>query len=414
MSARAFTRDEWQKIRETLAAGPVQFGLPERLYGSAVLGSFNIRKLGAAGKRNADTWRFLADACRRFDLLSVQEVQEDVSGLLHLVQLMGPEFQMIVSDITGTFPGETGLTERLAFIYNPAIVKRTGIVTDVSFDRTKVLNTIADHNDAIHDALGDYAAARAKYRAQRGDFDAGRRKTRPRKPTFKVKMPTFLEFIRTPFGVGFEIFGHPGTEHYTFFAVNAHLYFGDYMADRRQEAKALVAWLLGRVSESDVEHSLNFILLGDLNLDFDNPINDRKRLEATLRELDASAGDRVDVSFPFLDPHPRPKQRMPPADPADGPPIFRTNARMSETFDQIGLFSRDWRLRTYVVSEQMGLYPRGPDYGVFNFVDLFSVALLGRHYDELSKDEREAFVKRFEHKVSDHMPLWLRLPLPDA
>ncbi len=409
MSAKGFSKDEWRKIRRTLDDDPVSFGLPERIYGSAVLGSFNIRKLGAIGKRNAEVWRFLAEVCRTFDLLSVQEVMEDVSGLYHLKELMGPEFQVIVSDTTGTFPGESGLTERLAFIYNPSLVRRTGIVTDVSYDRTKVLNTLAEHNDAIHQALGPYSREYLRYKTLKKAYDAGERATKPSKPKFKVKMPTFLEFIRTPFGVGFEITGHPGTERYTFFAVNAHLYFGDYMEDRRQEAKALAAWLMGRVCESDVEHSLNFILMGDLNLDFNDPVNDRKRLEQVLRELDQEAGDKVNVSFPFLDVHPRPKQRMPPND-----PVFRTNARMSETFDQIGFFSRDPRLRTYLVPEHMGRYPRGPDYGVFNFADLFSVALNGRHYDELADDEQKAFVKRFEHRVSDHMPLWLRLPLPDA
>ena len=149
--------------------------------------------------------------------------------------------------------------------------------------------------------------------------------------------------------------------------------------------------------------------MGDLNLDFNDPKRDRKRLEGVLRNLDAEAGDKVGVTFPFLDVHPRPKQRMPPGD-----PNFRTNARLSETFDQIGFFSRDERLRKYVVPEHMGKYERGPDCGMFNFADLFSVALKGRHYDELTQDEQKAFVARFEHKVSDHMSLWLRLPLPDV
>jgi hypothetical protein len=37
---------------------------------------------------------------------------------------------------------------------------------------------------------------------------------------------------------------------------------------------------------------------------------------------------------------------------------------------------------------------------------------MGRPYDDLTKDEAADFVARFEHKVSDHMPLWIRLPLP--
>ena len=54
----------------------------------------------------------------------------------------------------------------------------------------------------------------------------------------------------------------------------------------------------------------------------------------------------------------------------------------------------------------MGQKPIGPDYGVFNFVDLFQKAL------SVPNSELRALFGRFEHKVSDHMPLWLRLPLP--
>jgi hypothetical protein len=65
----------------------------------------------------------------------------------------------------------------------------------------------------------------------------------------------------------------------------------------------------------------------------------------------------------------------------------------------------------------MGQQPRGPDYGMFNFVDLFSQALHDRPFGQLaadlSADELQTFFSRFEHNVSDHMPIWLRLPLPD-
>jgi len=66
-------------------------------------------------------------------------------------------------------------------------------------------------------------------------------------------------------------------------AINAHLYFGDYMADRRQEFDALMVWILARVNENDRAYYPNFILLGDLNLDFDNPRTDRKRIEKHMR-----------------------------------------------------------------------------------------------------------------------------------
>lgn len=400
MAAKAFTQREWKKIRETLEADPVRYGLPDRVYGSVLVASFNIRKLGSTTSRNNDTWKFLADVCRRFDLLAVQEIMDDLGGLRKLQGLMGPEFGMIVSDKTGAFPGEPGVGERLGYIFNRSIVRRTEIATDISYDRSKVLRTLGRYNDEIHKAMAPYATKLNDYLAKLDEYNAGNRRTKPKRPKLKVKMPTFLTFIRTPFCVSFEISGHPGTEPYQFMAINAHLYFGDFMADRRQEFDALMEWILARVRENDRAYYPNFILLGDLNLDFNNPRTDRKRIEKHMKAFNSDTEDDVNVNFPFLDPYPGRKK------------VFRTNARLDQTFDQIGLFCRDQRMPSYLDNTSMGQHPRGPDYGVFHFPMLFSKALNGQSLDRLSRDARGEFLARFEHKVSDHMPLWLRLPLP--
>ena len=115
--AKQLTSADWKLIRARLNEDPRRYGLPQREYGSVLLGSFNIRKLGSPRSRNAGTWEFLADVCRSFDLLAVQEIMDDLSGLRRLMSLLGPEFSMVVSDLTGVFPGEPGLGERLGFIY---------------------------------------------------------------------------------------------------------------------------------------------------------------------------------------------------------------------------------------------------------------------------------------------------------
>jgi hypothetical protein len=56
---------------------------------------------------------------------------------------------------------------------------------------------------------------------------------------------------------------------------------------------------------------------------------------------------------------------------------------------------------------------------MFNFVQLFSQAVRGRPFeprpqDAQTKEEQKAFIARFEHKVSDHMPIWVRIPLFEA
>lgn len=410
-----FTTEEWQKIRDTLNADPQRYGLPGRVYGSVVLASANIRKLGAKSKRDARTWRFLADVFRHFDLLAVQEVLEDMEGLRHLEELMGEDFGMVVSDTTGSFPNEGGLAERLAFIFNWTIVNRKEMVTDVTFDRSKVLQVIAEEGDAIQEAVENAKKNKAylkKLKSYERKFKQAKIKGKrlPDKPRLPIKMPAFLTFIRTPFAVMFEIHGHPGAVRYTFMAVNAHLFYGNFIDDRRQEFDALMRWIMGRVQECDENLPLNILLMGDLNLDFDNPMNDHKRINKLIDDLNREGGKEVNVYFPFLSPHPqRSGQQLMGR---DSRPL-QTNARMSETFDQIGFFSRDERLKS-LKNRDAGAAERGPDFGVFDFVNLFSEALHGKPFEMLEKSRQLALIERFEHKVSDHMPLWFRIPLPDV
>ena len=92
----------------------------------------------------------------------------------------------------------------------------------------------------------------------------------------------------------------------------------------------------------------------------------------------------------------------------DSAPLESISHRpLSETFDQIGLF-----FPRHDLNPSMGSRPEGPDYGVFDFVGLFARALCGKSFGALSKAQKKSLRSKFEHKVSDHMPLWLRLPLP--
>ena len=330
-------------------------------------------------------------------------------GVARIGDLMGPEFGMIVSDVIGTFPGESGNEERLAFIYNRSLVQRGELVTEVTTSRTKVLKAVARSHQDLFDLMEGNAAAKnlRKYYAEtlpkyQKDVRAGSKRRRPREPNFSIaKVPSFLQFIRTPFAAAFEVQGHPGLGRYEFLAVNAHLHYGR-LADRRAEAVALFEWILGKAHAGTT-----VLLLGDLNFDYDKPESDFKRIRTRFEEIGGFAdekGKRVYPSFPFIFGHPRPLQNHPAGK------VFRTNIALNQTYDQIGIFSPDPRvggsLETTVdghsPKEQWG-QPGGPDYGVFNFSALFS--------DVLGK-EGLTFRRRFEHKVSDHMPTWIRMPLP--
>lgn len=49
---------------------------------------------------------------------------------------------------------------------------------------------------------------------------------------------------------------------------------------------------------------------------------------------------------------------------------------------------------------------------MFDFLNLFAEALHGKPYKQLTKLRRKKLVAKFEHDVSDHMPIWIRLPKP--
>lgn len=406
----AYSAKEWKSIRKRLAADPAAYGLPQREYGSLVLGSFNIRKLGRLKtgrkhERDGNALQFLADVCRHFDLLAVQEVMSSTESIRELVRRMGSDYHLIFSDVTGALPGGGGgLPERTAFIYDSSMVRRTQLVTDVTYDRFEVLDTLVREFPEIEKKVNAHRKALAKFEK---DKQAGKK---PKKP--RLDMPTFLSFVRTPFAVGFEVEGHPGTERYEFLAVNAHLLYGDTVEDRQREGSALVKWIMGKSRESG-ESPTNVVLFGDLNLDYDKPKEDLKRLGALINRENKAAKRKVQASFPFLFPHPDPERPRPEAG-----TIFRTNVSLNQTFDQIGIFTTDDRLSAdlgtsidgHMNPAAWGRAPVGPDYGVFNFSELFANALEGMSYAELPK--KVAFKNRYEFRVSDHLPIWYRFPLP--
>ena len=82
--AQSFSDAQWQKIRTLFKTDGKTFGLPDRRKKSVVIGSFNIRKLGAVAKKSAGSWNMLIDVAERFDLLAIQEVQDDMDGLKYL------------------------------------------------------------------------------------------------------------------------------------------------------------------------------------------------------------------------------------------------------------------------------------------------------------------------------------------
>lgn len=285
------------------------------------------------------------------------------------------------------------MAERLAFLYRHRRVRRLDMVSDLTFDRTAVFKRFFDNEKALLDA-------RRKFEHETKRFKNHERKTKP-----SYVPPVFVTFVRTPYVAAFEVPAALDAPPLRFTAVNAHLIYGS-KPERRREFFALLSWLTNRLTAKKRLVAPNFLLLGDLNLDFDKPRKDRKAIDGEIRKLNQEVFGSKNVRriyFPFLDPHPVAKK------------VFTTNARSNQTFDQIGLFlgAKEVRLPNDLWTDRIGAdHPDGFDYGVFNFADLFARALKNKPYASLTKARKDALGKKFEDSVSDHLPIWVRIPRP--
>ena len=145
------------------------------------------------------------------------------------------------------------------------------------------------------------------------------------------------------------------------------------------------------------------MLLGDCNLDFDSVQLMREDIDAFLKGLNESvlkSRKAADANFPLLSAHP-----------ALG--IIKTALRQKQTYDQIGIFSNDPRLPTPDDNDTAGSVVGGYDYGVFNIANLIATALHGKEIDQVTLTQRKAIYKKAEFDISDHMPIWMRLKLPE-
>lgn len=398
MANKKFSASEWNKIMNLAQASAEDFGLPRRRSKSVVLGTFNIRKLGRVkgGPHSPRAWDFLEIICKRFDLLAIQEVMDDLGGITELKERLGNSFGMVVSDVTGVFPGVRGNAERLGFLFNWKRVPRTELASDITYDRSKVVDTLYQNRDVFSKTWKKHSRALKKW-----ENDGKKPKEKP-----KISLPMFLTFIRQPHCTSFRINGENGAKPIEFLAVNAHLLYGENEYERLWEFNALIEWLTIRAKKRDKLYHENILMMGDCNLEFENIQIKRDTINDDLKRINKTklkSKKAAKVNFPLLDKHPDHGE-------------LKTNARQDQTYDQIAIFAHDTRLPTYKDNEKAGQKgPDGYDYGVFKFTDLFAEALFGKKkFDDLLKKEKTYIFDRTENDISDHMPAWIRLSIPGA
>ncbi len=188
-----------------------------------LVATWNVRAFGAvfesfdenlgSPKRNLRGLAYLAEVIRHFDVVALQEVKRETTGLRFLLrEFLGPSWQAILSDVT---VGAAGNSERLAFLYDQRRVQPSGLAGEVVLPPSPLGNPVE-------------------------------------------------QFDRTPYICGFQA----GSERFSL--LTAHIRFGDSPQDRIPEISALSAFtadeIRDRAKEQTAEET-NLIVLGDFNID---------------------------------------------------------------------------------------------------------------------------------------------------
>jgi hypothetical protein len=187
-----------------------------------IVGTWNIRAFSqiypkweentGSPKRNLRALAYIAEIIRRLDVVAIQEVKEDLSGLLLLMEWLGPDWGYIVTDTTA---GDVGNNERLTYVFDRRRAQPSGLAGEI---------VLPPNNN------GDPA----------------------------------LQFCRTPYLVGFK----SGAIQLSL--LTAHILYGKVPADRLGEISALsrhIATELIRRTRSASDHVANLVVLGDFNID---------------------------------------------------------------------------------------------------------------------------------------------------
>lgn len=187
-----------------------------------LLGTWNIKAFGdvhpaweenpGSPKRNFRALAYLAEVIGRMDVVAIQEVKRDLGGVRRLLEFLGPDWGLIITDVT---LGQEGNAERLAFVFDRRRVQPSGLAGEIVLPPTPA-------GDPVR------------------------------------------QFDRTPYAVGFR------AGRSRFVLVTAHIRYGKRAEEREPELRALgqhvARDMRDRARQAQTEED-NLIVLGDFNID---------------------------------------------------------------------------------------------------------------------------------------------------
>lgn len=214
-----FVRRDLESLNAALDAA-----IPRRTPDNLLIATWNIRAFSSltrkwtAGdrdspKRDLRGLRAITDILSRFDVVAVQEVQGNLRALRDTKRFLGDDWGFLMTDVN---IGDVGAGERLAFIFNRARVRPSGLAAEIVIPPEQL-------------AENEPGALRR-------------------------------QFVRSPYAVSFQ------RGRATFILVSLHVLYGEREQERLPELRGIAEWMRDWAKRSNRFHH-NLLALGDFNID---------------------------------------------------------------------------------------------------------------------------------------------------
>jgi len=224
------TEEDLARLRATLQPIPAK-----QVDRNLLIATWNLREFGQLSQvwdqpagtrpfRDLHAIRCIGEIVARFDVVAIQEVQEDISALQALMIWLGSDWGLIMTDVTR---GRKAGGERLAFVFDTRRVKPSGLAGELVLSAEQLSGK---EPGAIRE-----------------------------------------QFARTPYAVAFQSHG------LTFVLTTVHIIWGKGAKQRTPEIAAIADWLK-EWSKSIDGRGHDLFVLGDFNID-------RKANDANYRAL---------------------------------------------------------------------------------------------------------------------------------
>jgi endonuclease/exonuclease/phosphatase family metal-dependent hydrolase len=224
------TEEDLERLRATLQPIPAK-----QVDRNLLIATWNLREFGQLSQvwdqpagarpfRDLHAIRCIGEIVARFDVVAIQEVQEDISALQALMIWLGSDWGLIMTDVTR---GRKAGGERLAFVFDTRRVKPSGLAGELVLSAEQLSGK---EPGAIRE-----------------------------------------QFARTPYAVAFQSHG------LTFILTTVHIIWGKGAKQRTPEIAAIADWLK-QWSKSIDGRGHDLFVLGDFNID-------RKANDANYRAL---------------------------------------------------------------------------------------------------------------------------------